>query len=148
MVRVAYFFSLLLVGLALGPALAHLFELPNKIGLSAEDYLRVQQNYRGWALLGFIVIPEVIATGVLAFLLRRHAREFGLAVVAFLCVLGAQADFWAFTYPANVATAQWHMLPPNWESLRTQWEYSHATGAVLNLAAFIALILAVLRRRG
>jgi hypothetical protein len=147
MIRAAYFFSLLLVGLALGPALGHLLELPNKIGLSAEDYLRVQQNYRGWALLGFVVIPEIIATAMLAFALRRRAREFGFALVAFLCVLGAQVDFWAFTYPANVATGQWHMLPANWESLRTQWEYSHAAGAALNLIAFIALILAVLRRR-
>jgi hypothetical protein len=148
MIRVAYFFSLLLVGLALGPALAHLFELPNKIGLSAEDYLRVQQNYRGWALLGFVVIPEIISTGILAFVLRRSAGEFGFALVAFLCALGAQIDFWAFTYPANVATGQWHVLPLNWESLRTQWEYSHAAGAVLNLVAFVALIFAVLRRRG
>ena len=32
--------------------MAHLFELPNKIHLSREDYLTVQQIYRGWALLG------------------------------------------------------------------------------------------------
>lgn len=147
MVRAAYFFSLLLVGLALGPALGHLLELPNKIGLSADDYLRVQQNYRGWALLGFVVIPEILATGALAVLVRRRAGEFVLAVVAFLCSVAAQIDFWVFTYPANAATDEWRMLPANWESLRTQWEYSHAAGAVLNLVAFVALILAVLCRR-
>ena len=147
MIRTAYFCSLLLVGLALGPALGHLLELPNKIGLSADDYLRVQQNYRGWALLGFVVIPEVGATGALAVLLRRRAGEFGLAVVAFLCAVAAQVDFWVFTYPANAATDQWHMLPSNWEGLRTQWEYSHAAGAALNLLAFVALIVAVLRHR-
>jgi len=147
MIRAAYFCSLLFVGLALGPALAHLFELPNKIGLSAADYLRVQQNYRGWALLGVIVVAELLSTGTLAYALRRHRRAFGLAVVAFLCVVGAQVDFWAFTYPANAATDQWQMLPANWQDLRTQWEYSHAAGAVLNLVAFVVLIVAVLRRR-
>jgi hypothetical protein len=40
------FLSLMFVGLSMGAALAHLFELPNKIGLPAEAYLTVQQNYR------------------------------------------------------------------------------------------------------
>jgi hypothetical protein len=51
----ARFFSLLFVALALAPALAHLLELPNKIGLSHDAYLTVQQIYRGWALLGLVV---------------------------------------------------------------------------------------------
>jgi hypothetical protein len=42
----ARFFSLLFAALALAPALAHLLELPNKIGLSRDDYLIVQQIYR------------------------------------------------------------------------------------------------------
>jgi hypothetical protein len=43
------FLSLLFAALALAPAMAHLLELPNKINLSREDYLKVQQIYRGWA---------------------------------------------------------------------------------------------------
>jgi hypothetical protein len=39
------FLSLLFVALALGPSLAHLLELPNKISLSAHNYLIVQQIY-------------------------------------------------------------------------------------------------------
>ncbi|MGE0650765.1 MAG: hypothetical protein AB7P12_03310 [Alphaproteobacteria bacterium] len=46
------FLSFMFVGLSMGGALAHLFELPNKIGLPADAYFTVQQNYRGWALLG------------------------------------------------------------------------------------------------
>ena len=41
----------------------------------------------------------------------------------------------------------WAALPANWLSLRLPWEYSHAAGAVLDLAAFVALILAALARR-
>jgi hypothetical protein len=51
-VSAARFFSLLFAALALAPALAHLLELPNKIGLSRDNYLVVQQIYRGWALSG------------------------------------------------------------------------------------------------
>lgn len=38
--------SLLFCALALAPALAHLLELPNKIGLSHDEYLVVQQIAR------------------------------------------------------------------------------------------------------
>jgi hypothetical protein len=38
------------------------------------------------------------------------------------------------------------MLPENWIELRRQWEYSHATSAVLNLIALISLFLSVLVR--
>jgi hypothetical protein len=39
---------------ALVPVGAHLFELPNKIGLSEEHYFLVQSIYRGWALFGIV----------------------------------------------------------------------------------------------
>jgi hypothetical protein len=42
-VTAARFFSLLFAALALAPAPAHLLELPNKLGLSRNDYLIVQQ---------------------------------------------------------------------------------------------------------
>ena len=51
--KAIYFFSLLFAALALCPAMAHLLELPNKMNLSREDYLTVQQIYRGWALQGW-----------------------------------------------------------------------------------------------
>ena len=31
-------------------------------------------------------------------------------------------------------------MPAHWETLRLQWEYSHAASALLNLVAFIALV--------
>jgi hypothetical protein len=38
------------------------------------------------------------------------------------------------------------MLPDNWIELRRQWEYSHATSAILNLVALVLLILSALER--
>jgi hypothetical protein len=142
--HVARFLSLLFSALALAPGLAHLFELPNKIGLSRDDYLVVQQIYRGWQLLGIVVFATLLSTLALAILVRRRRPEFVPAVVAFLCIVGTQVLFWTFTYPANVETRFWTELPPHWEALRRQWEYSHAASAVLNLAALIALIRSVL----
>jgi hypothetical protein len=46
--------ALLLVARCLVPAGAHLSELPNKIGSPADQYVLVQQIYRGWALFGIL----------------------------------------------------------------------------------------------
>jgi hypothetical protein len=72
--KASYFFSLLFAALALAPAMAHLLELPNKINLSREDYLTVQQIYRGWALLGFVVAGALLSTLALAITVRHEAR--------------------------------------------------------------------------
>ena len=143
--KVARFLSLLFVALALAPAMAHLLELPNKIGLSHDEYLTVQHIYNGWALLGFVVYGAIFSTLALTLLTRRRRGEFGYALTAFLCLVGTQVVFWSFTFPANRATANWNMLPDNLIALRTQWEHSHAASAVLNLIALLAVILAVLR---
>jgi hypothetical protein len=147
MITAARFLSLVFVALALGPALAHLLELPNKIGLSRDEYLVVQQIYRGWALLGFVVIPALLSTLALAVLVRRRPGEFGPALTAFLALLGSQVVFWTFTFPANQQTANWTMLPDNWAALRRQWEYSHAAAAILDLVALLGVIVSVLSGR-
>jgi hypothetical protein len=139
-----YFFSLLFAALALAPAMAHLLELPNKINLSREDYLTVQQIYRGWALLGFVVAGALLSTLALTITVRKEQKVFVFALIAFLCIFGTQVVFWTYTYPANQATNNWTTLPEHWLELRRQWEYSHAASAVLNLVALVALILSVL----
>jgi hypothetical protein len=57
-----YFLTLLFAALALGPAMAHLLELANKINISREDYLTVQQIYRGWNLLAVVVFGALLST--------------------------------------------------------------------------------------
>ena len=126
--KIARFLSVLLVALALAPAMAHLLELPNKMTLSREEYLVVQQIYRGWALLGIVIFGALLATLTLMILMRHERRIFLLTLVAFLCIAGALAVFFTFTYPTNQVTNNWTHLPENWLELRRQWEYSHATG--------------------
>jgi len=73
-------------------------------------------------------------------MVRNQPKVFALTLVAFLCIVGTQVVFWTFTFPANQQTSNWTVLPENWMALRTQWEYSHAASAFLNLIALIALI--------
>jgi hypothetical protein len=140
------FLSLLFVTLAFAPSMAHLLELLNKIDLSGEDYFTVQQIYRGWSLLGIVVFGALASTLILLILVRQDRQAFVLTLIAFLCIVGTQVVFWTFTYPTNQATSNWTVQPENWMELRTQWEYSHATGAGLNFIALISLILSVLPR--
>jgi hypothetical protein len=141
--KIARFFSLLFVALVLAPALAHLLELPNKIGLSREEYLVVQQIYNGWQLLGIVIYGALLSTLALTIMVRHQPKVFALTLAAFLCLLVAHALFWIYTFPANKETLYWTVLPENWMALREQWEYSHAAGAILNLIGFILLILSI-----
>ena len=140
--------SLLFVGLALIPAGAHLFELPNKVGLSDADYLRVQQIYRGWWLFAFAVFPALLFTLLHAFALRGRMERFLPALGAFVCMLATQAIFWIWTYPANHATTSWTAMPTGFSALRAQWEYSHAAAACFALVGFALLVWSVVDPMG
>jgi hypothetical protein len=146
--KVLRFLSLLFVALALAPSMAHLLELPHKIGLPAEDYLTVQQLYAGWALLGIVVVGALLSTLALLLVERMNAERVAPTLFALLCIIGTQIVFWMYTYPVNEQTQNWTVLPDNWEALRAQWEYSHAVGAVLNLLALVALLIQVNLRKG
>ena len=60
----ACFVALLATALALGAALAHALALPNKLGMSREAYFVVQNIYRGWNRLGYLLVIELM--GMLA----------------------------------------------------------------------------------
>ena len=144
--KAIYFFSLLFTALALCPAMAHLLELPNKMHLSREDYLTVQQIYRGWALLGFVVVGALLSILALTITVHRKRKAFIFALIAFLCIVGTQVIFWVYTYPANQVTNNWTRWPEHWAELRRQWEFSHAASAILNLIALVMLISSILAR--
>ncbi|HZW08484.1 MAG TPA: hypothetical protein VFF69_01145 [Phycisphaerales bacterium] len=146
--KCAYFAAIVLVALTLGPSLAHLLELPNKIGLDRAAYFTVQQVYRGWALLGILIFLALASTLTLTIMLRRERRPMLLSAVSFIALAAGQAVFWAFTFPANQATSNWTVAPPDWEQLRSRWEYSHAAGALLNTLALAAIVLSVLAWAG
>jgi hypothetical protein len=145
--NLAFFAAILATGIALGPALAHLFELPNKIGMTEQNYFTVQQAYRGWDRLAFVLVAELASMIWLAVLYWHEPGVRWPVLAAIVCLGVAQAVFWAFTFPANVATANWIRIPENWEVLRRNWEYSHAAGAVFQLLALASLTVALLSRR-
>lgn len=145
-VRVVRFFSLLLVGLALGAGLAHLLAMPRTMDLPGDAYLLAQQIYSGWGLLDAVAVGALGALGLLTVLVRQRPWTFRLSLAAFLAMATAQGLFWFLGVPVERATEGWTMLPPDWPILRDQWEYSHAAGAGLELLAFVVLIASVVLR--
>lgn len=139
------FIALFLTAFALVPGASHAASLLNKLAMTQDAYFTAQAVYNGWALFGVASVGALAANAVLAFALRRQALPFRLMLLAVLCLAGGLAIFFAVTYPANVATANWTVAPARWEALRWQWEMSHAANAALTLAAFCALCLATLQ---
>jgi hypothetical protein len=133
--------AIVLTATALVPSAAHVFELANKLALPRDQYLVVQQIYRGWAWFGSVIIAAFVANLALAILQRRSGRPFALAAVACVAIALSLAVFFTWVYPANVATENWTQLPGNWQTLRTHWEFGHAGGAALMLIALCAAAL-------
>lgn len=127
--------------------LAHVWSLPNKITMPAQDYLMVQQVYRGWALLSIVIVCAIISTTVQSVVYRRARKVFILSVGALCCLILSQIIFWMFTFPANQQTLNWTYLPDSWRQLRDQWEYSHAAGCFFGVVAFILVILSALQKK-
>ena len=142
--KVVQFLALTLTALALVPSGAHLFALPNKINLVAEQYFIVQSIYRGWSLFGIVLIGALIANLALALLLRGRGAPFALALFGSFCIALTLVIFFIWTYPANQATNNWTMIPNDWEQLRKRWEYSHAVNAVITFAAFCSVAVSSL----
>lgn len=143
---IALFIALLATAVALGAALAHAFALANKIGLPADEYLIAQKSYRGWDRLGYVLLIQLVSMLAVSIISGRESNVRVPAVFAILSLAIAQAMFWVFTYPANIATQNWTVAPQDWEHLRWQWEYSHAVGAAFQFLALSCLIVAALAR--
>jgi hypothetical protein len=141
------FLALVLTALALVPEGAHLLAYANKIDLPERDYFVTQGIYRGWALLGILLIGAMLANLLLAVFLRGQGGAFTGAVIAFLCIAATLAIFFSVTFPANQVTNNWTEAPPNWQELRAQWEVSHAVNAVITFIGFCALTISVLLTR-
>ena len=145
--RTAQFLAIVLTALALVPAGAHLFELPNKIGLAQDAYFVVQSIYRGWALFGIVLFGALAANLALTLMVRHRRGAFWLALLAFLLVAATLLVFFTWTYPANQATSNWTEAPADWQELRLQWEYAHAANAILTFIALCAVTLSTLLTR-
>ena len=160
MVELLQVLSILLVAVTMGLALAHGLELPGKLRLPKETYLRVKQIYYPGFTIGGICEPlAILAVFLLAIVAPLAAAASWLTLASLLGLIVMHAAYWILIHPINnfwltdvevsglgadfflshrggrAAAAE----PRDWTALRDRWEYSHAIRAVLGLLSLAAL---------
>ncbi len=124
------------------PTGAHLFEMPAKLAMAEQDYMIVQRIYSGWSLFGLVLGVAVLANLAAAVHGRASSTVFVYSLIAAGLLVVAFVVFMVFTLPMNAASENWTRVPPDLETARRQWEYSHAVCAVLTFAALVSAVWA------
>lgn len=149
--KVWCFITLVLVALFMGLEFAHVLELPAKMQYDEALYITVQNSlYRYFGAPGpgaWITVAAVLAAIALTVLVRKRRPVFGWTLAGTLCLaIAFPLIFFLKIEPVNavIEQASPETVPPNFEQLRSQWEYAHAANFGLSLAGFSALLLSVL----
>lgn len=147
-VRLLRFATTLLVALLAGLAFAHVLERPAKMQFDPALYITIQKSlYVQWGppqIGGFLEPAAIIATGLLAFFLRKDRRGLSFALGALLALLLAfPVVFFWMVAPANAAflAVTLPAIPPNWADLRSSWELGHTIRFTLQFSALALLAL-------
>jgi hypothetical protein len=135
--------AIVLVVLALAPALSHLFSLTTRLHLSAPDFMVVQRLDHSLGLIGVLGLLALAGIGVHSFLVRRNAAAFAWSIVAVSGLAAAQIVFWSIAFPVSALTSGWTAVPDDFEAARQHWEYAIATVGVLSFGALLAVVRAV-----
>lgn len=158
-------FSIILVAVALTPALAHALELPGKRRLSQDVYVAVQKiYYPGFTLAGIAEPIAIIATALLLLVTPWDTTPFWSTLFALLCLLAMHTVYWRVTHPLNKIWLEGEKLSASgqrffatqalgrsaqadvtgdWQALRDRWERSHVTRAIIAALAMVALLIAL-----
>lgn len=144
------FLTIMLTALSLAAAFAHLLEMPAKLTYDGALWLELLQTlYPTYGKVsGYCEIGAVAAALLLVIAVRRYQEEFGWTLLAATCLVVTHAIFWIRVAPVNAILVPLApaMLPPDWESLRNQWEFAHAARALLQIVALAALVIALLNK--
>jgi uncharacterized membrane protein len=116
-------------------------------GLSAETYIRIQQpmTQHVTPLASVVGALAGLATGALAWQLRRARRLSRLATIAFICLAALGISSIVVNVPINRELQGWSPSRPpgNWSSVRDEWDAFHALRTALSVVALgCVLVLA------
>ncbi len=145
--RLWQFVTIILVGLVAGLAFAHMLEKPAKMQYSDELYVTLQRTlYVQWGppnIGGFLEPAAIVATCILAFVVRRQRRVLWFTAFATAALLLAfPVVFFWLVAPANAAFrgSVGDALPANWSEMRDSWELGHTLRFALQFLAFSTLV--------
>ena len=136
MTRPVSFLAVVLTALALIPYGAHLFSLPNKIGMTQEQYFIAQRAYDGWALMALVLFPADAGQYRVGRDAARRGAPF-LAGCRGMPVHGGDARrVLRLHLSGQCGDAELDGRSGRLGRASRRWEYSHAANAVLIFASF------------
>jgi hypothetical protein len=138
----------MLTALSMSAAFAHLLEMPAKLTYDGALWLNLLQTlYPTFGQVsGICEIGAVVAAVVLAAAVRKRPVTFRWTLLAATCLVATHAIFWIWVAPVNDALVPLspETLPSDWTRLRDQWEFAHASRAILQIVALGALVISIL----
>jgi hypothetical protein len=141
------FVTLMLASLAAGLTFGHLLQMPARLGLDGTSWLTATRDAGSFGAVGTMIeIAALLATVLLAILVRGRGAPFVWSLVAVGLLLSAQVVWWLLVAPANAEIAVWRpdALPGDWQGWRDRWEQAQAARALLQATALGGLFLSVL----
>jgi MFS family permease len=146
------FVTLVLAALGLTMTSAHVLEMPQKMTYSAELYAAVNTTlYRYFAIVGGAYqVGGIVSAWILTSLLKRRRLSYKWAFTGAALLLLSFLSWLTLVEPVNLQieaalAAAPETIPSLWQVLRNRWEYGHATGFVLHLLGFCALVVSLIR---
>lgn len=148
LLRTWRFITLMLTSLSMAMAFCHLLQMPPRMNYDSALWLTTTQSlFQYFGTVGaFIEGGAWISAILLALFVRKHKPAFRLTAIGAGCLLAAHVAFWWFIFPINAEIGRWTLdtIPANWTRIRSQWEYTHATRAILQILGLASLLLSVL----
>ena len=148
LLRTWRFLTIILVSLSMAMAFCHLLQLPPRMSYDGAQWVStIQSLYQLFGTVGaFIEVGALLFATVLLLAVWRRRPAFQWTLFGAVCLLAAHVAWWMFIAPANSVISTWtpDTLPADWIWWRSQWEYTHATRAILEILGLSALVLSIL----
>ena len=152
--QILRFLTIMLVAASMGMALCHLLEMPVRLEYPVDLWVDVTVLQGTYRLFGPPVGATIegaawLGSAILAVFAWRRSDAVALTVAGAILMIAAHAAWWVWVFPANgqLAALSPDNLPSDFDSIRRQWEYTHAVRAVLQIAALGCLVAAAQRSK-
>lgn len=147
LLRTWRFLTIILVSLSMAMAFCHLLQLPPRMSYDGAQWVATQSLYQLFGTVGAVIeVSALLMAGVLSLAVYRRRPAFQCTMFGTVCLLVAHAAWWMFVAPVNAEISTWtpDTIPADWTWWRSQWEYTHAARAILEILGLSALVLSVL----
>lgn len=141
------FLTILLVSLSMAMAFCHLLQLPPRMSYDGAQWVTTQSLYQLFGTVGALIeVGALFLATVLSLAVWHRRPAFQWTLAGTICLLIAHGAWWMFIAPVNAEIANWtpDAMPADWMWWRSQWEYTHAARAILEILGLSALVLSVL----